>query len=204
MIVTEIYPVTKKKCRVILEGELSFALYQSELSRYGICQGEPIAEEALKEIMESVLPLRAKKYAMNLLISRDRTEKELRDKLRTAGYPDAATDEAVTYVKSYGYINDERYARHYLEIGREKESFRQLSRKLVQKGVPVCIVEKAAESIPWEENSSVLIRRLIEKKLKGRKPENEKTVRNVAAYLGRRGFSGEEIWPVLREYLADL
>jgi regulatory protein len=81
---------------------------------------------------------RQKVGAMNLLIRRDRTEKELRDKLRTAGYPDAATIEAVCeYVKSYGYINDDRgMPVHYLEIGAgERKVLRNLViENLLQKG----------------------------------------------------------------------
>ncbi|MGI6011448.1 MAG: regulatory protein RecX [Ruminococcus sp.] len=204
MIVTEIASVTKKKHRVFLDGQPAFILYSSELARYGIRQGEPIPEESLHQITESVLPLRAKKYAMNLLIKRDRTEKELRDKLRDAGYCKKTAETAVAYVKSYGYIDDRRYAVHFLEGGRGKESIRNLSRKLLQKGVSRDTLEEILETYQWEEDTSAVVRRLIEKRMKTGKLEDEKALRNMAAYLGRRGFSGEEIWPILKEYTADL
>ena len=127
MTVTEICPVTAKKCRVILEDGTEFVLYKSELSRYGICQGEALVPENLQKILEEVLPLRARKYAMNLLLKKDRTEKELTEKLRRAGYPAQAAQNAVDYVKSFGYIDDERYAAHFLEMGSGKESLKSLT-----------------------------------------------------------------------------
>ncbi len=201
MTVTEIVPVTKKKFRIYLDAEPAFVLYFGELSRYGIRQGEPISQENLDEIMKSVLPLRAKKYAMNLLMKRDRTEKELRDKLKKAFYPPEAEETAIAYVKSFGYIDDRRYAARYLEAGREKESIRNLARKLKMKGIKRDILEEALQSCQWEEENDSVVRGLIEKRMRSEKLKDEKAVRNMAAYLGRRGFSGEEIWPVLKEYM---
>lgn len=203
MTVTEIRPVTSKKYRVVLEDGTSFVLYKSELSRYGICQGEAPDPENLREILEGVLPLRARKYAMNLLQKRDRTEKELTDKLNRAGYPPGAVRNAVDYVKSFGYIDDERYASHFLEMGSGKESLKSLSWKLAGKGVSPEIIEKVCEGLRESIDPEEVIQNLVERRLAGKKLTDEKSLRNMAAYLGRRGFSGEEIWHVLKKYRQD-
>ena len=57
---------------------------------------------------------RARKKAMRLLEHMDRTEKGLTDKLRQAEFSPEAVEDAIAYVKSYGYINDARYARTYI------------------------------------------------------------------------------------------
>ena len=168
MTVTEICPVTAKKCRVILEDGTEFVLYKSELSRYGICQGEALVPENLQKILEEVLPLRARKYAMNLLLKKDRTEKELTEKLRRAGYPAQAAQNAVDYVKSFGYIDDERYAAHFLEMGSGKESLKSLSWKLAGKGVSQEIIEKVKETFQESIDSEEVIRNLVERTV-GRK-----------------------------------
>ena len=51
---------------------------------------------------------RARKKAMRLLEHMDRTEKGLTDKLRQAEFSPEAVEDALAYVKSYGYINDAR------------------------------------------------------------------------------------------------
>jgi regulatory protein len=44
----------------------------------------------------------------------DQTERELKNKLREAGYPECIIDKTLDYVKSYGYINDSRYAANFI------------------------------------------------------------------------------------------
>lgn len=63
------------------------------------------SEKSLEELISE-----AKKKAMNLLLYMDRTEKQLRDKLEEGEFPPQAVSEAISYVKSFHYLDDERYA----------------------------------------------------------------------------------------------
>ena len=79
--------------------------------------------------------------AMRLLVSRDRSEQELRDRLAREGYDPESAEAAIEYVKSYGYVNDRRYAENLEELpGDETELIGQL---LVKKaGQPHKMEEK--------------------------------------------------------------
>ena len=44
------------------------------------------------------------------------TERQLRDKLRQGEYPQDVIEEAVAYVKSYGYVDDRKYYLRYLHV----------------------------------------------------------------------------------------
>ena len=50
----------------------------------------------------------AKKKAMDLLLHNDRTEAELRERLLRKEFDADSVEDAVAYVKSFGYIDDER------------------------------------------------------------------------------------------------
>ena len=199
MTVTAVKQVTKQKFIIELDGQLAFILYKSELSHYHIICGEELRQQDYTAIMQEVLPLRAKRYAMNLLVKMDRTEWELSEKLKKSGYPSEVSQKAIDYVKSYGYIDDERYAVHYFERYENSLSHRQISWKLRQKGIDASIIEGAAEQAKGADSEKI-IRALIEKRLKNRKEITEKELRNLEGYLGRRGFYGEEIWRVLRDF----
>ena len=56
----------------------------------------------------------ARRKALRLLEHMDRTEKGLRDRLIQGGFSEEAAEDAVAYVKDYGYINDYRYALNYI------------------------------------------------------------------------------------------
>ena len=83
-------------------------------------------EELLKE---------AKLKALQLLTGMDRTESQLRDKLMQKEYPVEIVEQAIAYVKSFGYIDDERYAKRYVECKKASKSRKELYFALGQKGI---------------------------------------------------------------------
>ena len=113
-IVTDIIEINKKKRKICINYDFTFALYCGEIRKYGIKKEEVLDNEDFDEIINVLLPKRAKIRAMNLLKSRDMTEHALSMKLRDSYYPEGTIHSAVDYVKSYGYIDDRRYAENYI------------------------------------------------------------------------------------------
>ena len=73
----------------------------------------------------------------------DRTEAQLREKLLNAEFAPALVEQAVAYVKSYGYLDDERYVRNYIEYRKDQKSRRQLEQELrFKKGVHSELIQK--------------------------------------------------------------
>ena len=72
---------------------------------------------------------------MNLLKAKDYTKRQLTDKLKQGAYPDEIIEEALAYVESYGYIDDRRYARNFIEYHIGTRSRRRIENDLQQKGI---------------------------------------------------------------------
>ncbi len=66
MMVTKIEEINNKKVRVFIDNEFAFVLYKGELRLYKVKEGEEICDEAYSEIVEKVLPKRAKLRCMNI------------------------------------------------------------------------------------------------------------------------------------------
>lgn len=139
--------------------------------------------------------------AMHLLERMDRTEQGLRDKLTAGQYPRDMIECAMDYVKSYGYIDDNRYSRNYIRYRLDSKSRRQLFQELLRKGVDAQTITEAWEEIAQEEqpDEKHLIRKLVQKKCQGKTQLTDKEYRRLQGYLGRRGFSWEDISTVLRQ-----
>lgn len=192
MIVTEIEEISKKKCKVFLNGEFAFALYKGELSAYQIQTGKEISERAYEELMTQVLPKRAKLRTMNLLKARTYTEEELRRKLRLNFYPKELIEEAIAYVKSYGYVDDLSYAMEYIYYRSESLSKKQIQNKLLQKGIKKEIVDEAFEKCEKEGTVVAEMKQMLSYlEKKHYSPENMeyKEKEKLAAALYRKGFS---------------
>ena len=144
--------------------------------------------------------VRAKRRALYLLTDMDRTEKELYDRLKKTGYSEETVNAAREYVKSFGYIDDVRYARKYIEIFRDRKSRRKMMYDMAAKGVDREVIENAFLEYP-EYDETDLIRRLAEKKLRGRDLTEPGVWQKTAAYLARRGFASGDIVKVLQSIL---
>lgn len=147
--------------------------------------------------MTQILPSRCIKRAMNLLQKKTFAEGELRKKLIEGGYPDEIADKAIEYVKSYGYIDDVRYASDYIRYhssqGRGKN---RIMMELRVKGISESDFEKAwdeTDDLGLIEDTGEAIRKLLEKKHFSQDMDPAQK-NKIAAFLMRRGFSPEDIF----------
>ena len=140
--------------------------------------------------MEEVLVRRSRKRALNLLLKSDRTRSQLLQKLLTDGYPPEIAEQAVAYAESFGYIDDSRYARRYLDGPGGRKSRAAARMDLIRKGISSDLIDRIlqeteAESEETEREKAVALAR---KRLGEPHRLDDKEYRRAYAYLARRGF----------------
>lgn len=200
MTVTEITEVSKARMKISIDEEYAFTLYTGELRTYGIKVGGEMDPKAYESIMEELLPRRAKLRAMNLLTKRAYCFSQLRDKLEMGGYPDRIVQQALDYVASFGYVDDGRYARDYIESCMEKRSKRRIFTDLLTRGVSQEIITDAWEDVAGEGSGELekeQISRWLLKKNFSAKEAGPKEKQKMMAFLYRKGFDPENIRSVL-------
>lgn len=190
--VTEYEALGKGKLRIRFDNGVELSLYRSEAKQFKLSQDVGIEQESYRRLLDEVVSKRAIKRAMHLLERMDRTEYQLRDKLKAGGYPQECIDKAVEYVKSYHYIDDLRYACTYVRCYQERMSRMQIRMKLSGKGVPRELIEQALET-EFEAEELDQIERLLEKRGYIPGQADEKEYRRTYQYLMRRGFRSSEI-----------
>ncbi len=196
MRVTLVEELTKTRSKVYLDGEFAFVLYKGELRHYQMREGEELSEEDYRTIMEETLPKRAKLRAMNLLQKKDYTVESLRRKLHQGGYPEAVVEEALSYVASYRYTDDLRYAVDYITCHDKDRSRMRIEHDLASRGISGETLEKAWDQ--WQEQGGVMdeqamIMRLLQKKNYDPERTDRKEQQRVYAFLMRKGFPAEAI-----------
>ena len=143
-------------------------------------------------MIKEVIGKRAKKRAMHLLEKMERTEKQLRDKLLDNEYPESCIDMAIAYVKSYHYLDDERYACNYVRFAQEKKSRQRIKQDLMQKGIGRDLIEYALEE-EFESDETQKIQELLEKKHFHYGDTDQKEFQRIYNFLLRRGFRSSDI-----------
>jgi regulatory protein len=200
MTVTNIEPVTKTRYKVFIDEQFAFVLYKGELSRYNIEKEAEIDEAVYQTIRKEVVLKRAKLRAMHLLTDMGRTEFQLRTKLTQGGYPEDIVAEAIDYVKSFGYINDEEYARSFILSRKDKKSRREICGQLRQKGLDAELIDRVVEECYQEDDSLQTISSLMQKRHFDPDSADDASRQKMMGYLVRKGFRYEEIRQAMQRY----
>lgn len=196
MTVTDITPITKSRYRIVLDEELTFVLYKGEMNRLHIRRGEEIMEDTYLRIFHEILPKRAKLRCMNLLQSKDYTHRQLEDKLKQGDYPKEIIDEAIAYVESYGYVDDEKYVRNFIEYNSDKKSRIRIENDLMRKGIRRELIGKVFDELQesgTEIDEITMIQNLLNKKNYNSQSATDEERRKMYAFLSRKGFRSDVI-----------
>ena len=192
-IITRVEEWDKKRCKIYIDQEFAFVLYKGEIAEYKLKENESVEEKIYHIIKTEVLPKRAKKRCLNLLQKRPYTEYKLREKLAEGCYPEEIVEEAISYVKSFHYIDDYEYACRYIFYHKESEARRKMGEKLRIKGIDSDILQRAFENSYLNEEEMVAAeyeqaKKLLQKKKYEAEHADWKEKQKIYAYLIRKGI----------------
>ncbi len=145
----------------------------------------------------------AKAFALRFIKFRLRSEKEIRDKLKEKGFESALIDETVIFLKNLRFLDDELFAKLWVE-SRLKRSIglKRLRYELAKKGIEKGIVEKVIEGLSQDYDEDEAMRQIIELRIKKMCGLNESKVKSrLYGFLLRRGYPQDKVCEVLKTAL---
>ncbi len=199
--IAEVQPLEKGRVCFRFENGVKLTLYRSEIraltrqEEQMLLRGDGVISAELYQKLMAIVTLRAKKRAMHLLEQADRTEHQLREKLRQNGYPEEGVEGAVAYVKQFRYVDDLRYAKSFVRYQQEKKSRQRLTTDLLRRGVPGELIAQALEE-EFAADETEQIRNWLERRHYDGSSD-EKTKRRTYQFLMRKGFKSADILGVM-------
>jgi regulatory protein len=157
---------------------------------------EPLGEAGLME------------YAVRMLASQMRTERELRRLMKRRAMEgdegEQTMDAVVAKLKELNYLSDTRFAAEYTRLRKEGEKFgrRRVQQDLAAKGVASETVGAAVSSAYEGVDEAALAREYIARK-RMKQPAGQKAEQEAARVMGRllrAGFSAGTVFKVLHEW----
>ncbi len=131
-----------------------------------------------------------------LLARRDYTCARLREKLLSGGYEEEIADWALERLKEAHYIDDERYARNFIQAHWEDRSKLRIRTDLEDRGVPSDILSEVLREESEERGAEAEIRQIIKLMEKRRfDPQSAEweEKRKMQAYLYRKGYMSSSV-----------
>lgn len=166
---------------------------------YPLKTGQTVDPDAWRSAWEKQSMDFALDRAGTLLSVRDASEKEVADRLRQSGYPETVVARTMQLLIGAGYVNNTRYAEHFVETRSRRYGSRRLYAELRQKGISESTARSALDGLPDESEEQAV--RLQAEKLSIRKDLSDPEVRRkLILALVRRGFS----WDTAKEAIENL
>lgn len=198
MTITAIKQQLKRSDRysIYLDGSYSFSVGENELLKLGLHTGQEISDTELIVFQQESETGKLLDKTLNLLSIRMRSEWEIRDYLRRKQADPEIVEIIVNKLTKNRYLNDEQFARMWVENRRllKSTSRRKLILELKQKRINGDIIETVLADDKSAVDEREILRTLVEKK-RHRYPDNLKFMQ----YLARQGYGYEDIKAVLSE-----
>ncbi|MGB4762414.1 MAG: regulatory protein RecX [Candidatus Saccharimonas sp.] len=193
------------RVNVSVDGKYRFSLDIFQLTELGVQIGKAYDESALAELENESVYGKLYTKSLEYCMLRPHSSREMRDylwrktrpqkyKSRTgelkdrAGVPVSITDRVFDRLVEKGYIDDERFARWWVESRNQRKgtSLRKLRAELQAKGVVSTIIDSIFQESTRNDGEE-LAKIIAKKRLKY--VDDQKLI----AYLARQGFNYDDI-----------
>lgn len=201
------------RVNVSVDGKYRFSLDIFQVTELGIKIGKEYNEDELVELETESQFGKLYARALEYTLMRPHSAKEVKDylwrKTRTTkvrvrdtneykdrpGVAQAIADRVFGRLFDKGYLNDENFARYWVENRQMRKgiSQRKLVAELRAKGVEQAVIEQAVQNSPREEKSEI-------DKILAKKRHKYDDDQKLIAYLMRQGFSYDVVRTAITEY----
>lgn len=178
----------RPRAEVHIDGVPGPTLRLDVIAMSRLAVGQELAWPRRRELEDESQRLDAIEAALRLLAMQQRSEKDLRDRLRRKGLRIAAVDAAITRMQELGYLNDAAYARSYVEARQAStpRSRRALSFELARHGVDRELAGEAVSELSDPDAAYDAAQRRL-RALRGL--DRQTFARRLGNFLAARGFS---------------
>ena len=153
--------------KVLFDNGMEFQFYEDVILEHQLLMKKEITEKDLQSIQEANLAYDVYYQALKSLKSRFKSVYEMKLWLLKKEYPEDLINQAIQKLKSQGYLNDELYAKSYLneQLVTTSNGPYKIRRGLLEKKISEDIIDEVLENYGEEEQRSK-INKIIEKKMK--------------------------------------
>lgn len=197
----EIQKNNKTRANVYLDGEFAFGLEMLTVMKLGLKIGKDVSEETLQEAVFDSEKSVALTKAVGYLSRAMKTRKQMRDYLVGKGYSKQIIDYVLDKLQEYRYVDDELYAKLYVEQNSAGKGERRIRQELQLKGVPNFVIDKYCiiPSETLDDSARALAQKYMRNKIR-----DAKTLSKLQRFLLSRGYDFDTVNRITRNYSQEI
>ena len=186
--IAEIRSIARGRQRlVVLSDGREFIFSDEACERSGIVVGDQATAALLEALDGAEHRVSAHDAALRLLSHRARSETEMRTRLGMRGIEPAAVDEEIERLQRAGLLDDEKFARAWVEDRRRlaPRGRRMLRYELLGRGIEIAAVEQVTQDI---DDREIAIQLAHDRARRASTSNYDSFAAKVGGFLRRRGF----------------
>lgn len=190
----------KTRANLYLDGEFAFGVEMITVMKLGLKIGQEVSNEKLQEAIFDSEKSVAFEKAMDYLARGMKTVKQISDYLAKKGFSPEVAQYVVQKLKEYRYLDDEQYAKLFVEQNGKTKGSRRLRQELQQKG----IARETAETFSVLEGQQALdAAKALAAKYMRQKTVDLKNLQRLQRYLLGRGYDFDVVNNVVRSFRVE-
>ncbi|MBQ6229958.1 MAG: RecX family transcriptional regulator [Eubacterium sp.] len=188
--------IEKKGSRnfVIIDGEKIGFLYDSDIRRLGLIDGQELDEAAVEELRD-ILYRRTYNKACSYLETAEYCGAEIRFKLKHNDFADDMIERVIAELYEKKYLDDRRYAEAYIRSYSATKGRKLIETELAYKKIDRELIREAYEEYLEESeyDEDKVIEDMIRKKYGSADLSDIKVKSKIISYFSRKGFNLDKV-----------
>ncbi len=198
--ITSVEPQKKnaRRFNIFLDGKFAFGADEDLVVERRLVVGKEILPEDLEKIIYEAEVGKLMERMYGLFNIRDRSEKEIRDYLRRVSFKrkikggeeigELAIEQLINKLKQKDLLDDEKFAKAWVESRSKKYGINRIKQELFQKGIDKEIIEEVTRVKNLESSEETAEKQLIRKIKNWKNLKPMEFRRKASEFLLRRGF----------------
>ena len=179
----------KNRCNVFVDGGFFIALPVELVYKHSLKVGLEIIPREFEQIVFEKDKAEALSKATEYVSKSLKTKKQVKTYLLNKGFSQEIVDYCLEKLIDYSFINDEEYAKRFIESTAIHQGVNLTRYKLMMKGISKQTIEKVYDNV--EIDSKQNAKNLAEKRLKNKEITKELLAKTYR-YLISKGFTYED------------
>lgn len=197
----------KDRVSVYIDDQFAFGIEKEIAIRYNVNEGISITKDFIDDVLFMEEEKKSFNYALRLLSYKQRSEKELFDKMVTKGFDPSVISKSIERMKELDLIDDKNYAKSLVldRINFRKWGIKLIQLDLLKKGISKAIIEEVIENHSDAIDEYQIAYDLAKKKVASyKKYDTKNKSQKLSMFLGRKGYNYDIISKVVREVVNEL
>ena len=188
----------KDRVNVFLDGSFFAGVSLEVVLKFSIKEGNEINQQKLTEFLFEENKQKAFQKSTELISKFVKTEKQIRDYLKTKGFDEKVIEETVEKLKNYGFIDDRAYVESFVNFKKHVCGAKKIKQELFAKGISNKLIGLVDELMGESETSAC--EQIAQKYMKNKEKTFDNKVK-LNRYLLSKGFDFTSVNQVINKII---